>query len=183
MASIDTIPLTRNDGATASLADYRGSVLLIVNVASKCGLTPQYDALEALYRAKHAEGLEILGFPANNFNGQEPGTDAEIATFCSTTFDVTFPIFSKIDVTGPGIHPLYSALTVAVPQATGDGPMRKNLEGYGIEVNAAPDVLWNFEKFVVDRSGAVIARFAPDVAPDDPRLIAAIDKALTHGDS
>lgn len=178
MTTIDAIPLKRNDGSLTSLGDYRGKVLLIVNVASKCGLTPQYEALEALYRRKREAGLEILGFPANNFRDQEPGTDAEIATFCATTYDVTFPIFSKIDVTGDTIHPLYRALTEASPHATGDGPMRERLAGRGLDVGSPSDVLWNFEKFVVDRTGQVVARFAPDVAPDDPRLVEAVDRAL-----
>ncbi|QHG85666.1 glutathione peroxidase [Xanthomonas sp. NCPPB 1638] len=176
--SIHDIPLTRIDGASATLADYRGKVLLVVNVASKCGLTPQYTGLEALYRDKQAAGLEVLAFPANDFNGQEPGSNADIAQFCQLTYEVTFPMFSKIAVTGADIHPLYQALTSAQPQAVGDGPMREKLAGYGIVPNPMPGVLWNFEKFLVGRDGAVIARFAPDVPADDARLRAAVDAAL-----
>ncbi|MBB2758815.1 UNVERIFIED_ORG: glutathione peroxidase [Xanthomonas campestris] len=172
------IPVARIDGEPATLADYRGKVLLVVNVASKCGLTPQYEGLQALYRDKQAQGLEVLGFPANDFKGQEPGSEAEIAQFCQLTYDVSFPMFSKIAVTGAEIHPLYQALTSARPQATGDGPMREKLAGYGITPNPAPGVLWNFEKFLIGRDGRVIDRFAPDVSADDARLRAAVDAAL-----
>ena len=172
------IPLTSIEGQPASLADYQGKVLLVVNVASKCGLTAQYEGLEALYRARKDEGLEVLGFPANNFKGQEPGTDAEIREFCSVNYDVSFPMFSKISVAGEDRHPLYDALTAAQPAATGEGPMRAKLDGLGIPTNPAPEVLWNFEKFLVDRKGNVIGRFAPDVAPGDEKLTAAIDAAL-----
>ncbi|KQR08951.1 MULTISPECIES: glutathione peroxidase [Xanthomonas] len=179
-SSIHAIAVTRIDGAPATLADYRGKVLLVVNVASKCGLTPQYEGLEALYRDKHAAGLEVLAFPANDFNGQEPGSEAEIAQFCQLTYDVTFPMFSKIAVTGADTHPLYQALTSARPSATGDGPMREKLAGYGIAANPAPGVLWNFEKFLIGRDGTVIERFAPDVPADDARLRAAVDAALAE---
>jgi glutathione peroxidase len=174
---ISTLPLTRIDGASDTLAAHAGKVLLVVNVASKCGLTPQYEGLEALYRDKRAAGLEVLGFPANNFMGQEPGTEAEIADFCSTTFDVTFPMFAKLSAKGPDVHPLYAALTAAQPDAIGEGPMRERLAGHGV-VGAPGEVLWNFEKFLIGRDGAVIARFAPDVTPDDPRLASAIEAAL-----
>jgi glutathione peroxidase len=119
--SLYDIPLRQIDGSSASLADYRGNVLLVVNVASKCGLTPQYTELERLYQAKHANGLEVLGFPANNFKGQEPGGDSEIAKFCSAKYGVHFPLFSKISVLGEGQHPLYARLTAAQPAAIGDG--------------------------------------------------------------
>ena len=175
--SIYDIPVKRIDGSAGSLRDYAGKVLLVVNVASKCGLTPQYDGLEALYRAKRDQGLEVLGFPANNFGAQEPGTDAEIATFCSTTFDVDFPMFSKIDVVGPTRHPLYGALIAAQPEAEGAEGMRKRLEGYGIQT-APGEVMWNFEKFVVGRDGQVIGHFSPDTAPDDARLNEVLDEAL-----
>ncbi len=178
MSTIYDIPVNAIDGAQTTLRPYAGKVLLVVNVASKCGLTPQYEGLEALYEGKRAEGLEVLAFPANNFKGQEPGTDAEIQAFCTGTFGVKFPLFSKISVVGDDQHPLYRSLTQAQPQATGDGPFRARLEGYGIAPNAAPDVLWNFEKFLVSRAGEVVARFAPDTAADDPKLVAAIDAEL-----
>ena len=179
MSTIQDVPLKRIDGAPATLADYQGKVLLVVNVASKCGLTKQYEGLEALYRDKQAAGLEVLGFPANNFKGQEPGSDEEIADFCSTTYDVTFPMFSKISVTGEDIHPLYQGLTAARPAATGDGAMRERLKGFGIETGGPSDVVWNFEKFLVGRDGEVVGRFAPDVTVDDPRVVEAIDAALS----
>jgi glutathione peroxidase len=176
--SLYDIAVKRIDGQEATLVPFRGRVLLIVNVASKCGLTPQYAGLERLYQSKHAAGLEILGFPANNFMSQEPGTDSEIANFCSTTYDVHFPLFSKISVKGSDRHPLYTWLTSARPDAVGEGPMRARLADYGVKSGDTHEVLWNFEKFLIARDGRVAARFAPDVAPDDPRLIAAIDREL-----
>jgi glutathione peroxidase len=178
------IPLNRITGEGTSLAEYRGKVLLIVNVASKCGLTPQYDALEKLHARFKDSGFSVLGFPANDFAGQEPGSNEEIHTFCKSTFGVDFPMFSKIAVTGPAANPLYKALTAAQPKAStpnGDA-FRDNLAGYLKTQNLAPtnppEVLWNFEKFLVDRKGNVTARFAPDVLPDDPTVLAAIESAL-----
>lgn len=167
------------DGQPKNLGDYKGKVVLIVNVASKCGLTPQYDALESLYKSKKDAGLVVLGFPANDFGSQEPGTNKEIAEFCTATYHVSFPMFEKIAVTGEGQHPLYRALTSAKPGTVvpGDG-FREQLKGYGITPNPEPGVLWNFEKFLVSRTGEVVGRFAPDTAPDDPRLIAAIEAEL-----
>jgi glutathione peroxidase len=172
------LPLVTIDGKATTLAEYSGKVLLIVNVASKCGLTPQYAGLESLYQDKRAEGLEILGFPANNFKGQEPGTDEEIASFCSTSYDVHFPLFSKISVLGDDQHPLYAELTRAMPASTGEGPFRERLKGYGVNPDNQTDVLWNFEKFLIGRNGEVVGRFSPDVAADDARLVGAIDGAL-----
>lgn len=176
--SLYDIPLKQIDGTASSLADYQGKVLFVVNVASKCGLTPQYEGLETLYQSKKNEGLEVLGFPANNFKEQEPGSDEEIVSFCSTQYDVHFPLFSKISVVGADQHPLYAELTAAQPDATGEGPFRERLKGYGIETDNTTDVLWNFEKFLIDRQGNVVARFSPDVAADDARLLAAIDAHL-----
>jgi len=179
MTDLQQIPLTTIDGAPASLADHSGSVLLVVNVASQCGLTPQYTALEQLHRTYESQGFRVLGFPANDFGAQEPGSNEEIAEFCSTKFSVSFPMFSKISVVGAEQHPLYAALTSAAPRAEGDpDAFRTRLAGYGMTPNQDPDVLWNFEKFLVGRDGAVIARFAPTVAPDDPALVAAIEGAL-----
>ncbi len=176
--TIYDIPVTKIDGRPTDLGAYRGKVLLIVNVASKCGLTPQYEGLQAVYREKAGKGLEVLGFPANNFMNQEPGTEAEIADFCSTRYKVDFPLFSKIDVVGTEKHPLYRALTRAQPNGVGDGPMRERLANHGITPNAPPEVVWNFEKFLVARDGRVVERFAPDVVATDPRLVAAIDREL-----
>lgn len=176
--AIYDIPVKTIEGAPASLRDYAGKVLLVVNVASKCGLTPQYEGLEKLYKAKKDDGLVVLGFPANNFRGQEPGSNEEIASFCTTNYGVDFPMFEKIDVLGPEQHPLYTALTAAQPKAARNETMRERLEGYGIKTGGPNEVLWNFEKFVVGRDGKVLARFSPDVAPDDAELGATLDRAL-----
>lgn len=179
MSDLQQIPLTTITGGETTLDDYRGKVLLVVNVASKCGLTPQYEALERLYRTYQAQGFEVLGFPANNFLGQEPGTNEEIAEFCNVNYSVTFPLFAKISVVGDDQHPLYGALTAAAPRAEGDpDAMRQQLSGHGLAVNDDPDVLWNFEKFLIGRDGAVITRFAPSTAPEDPIVIAAVEAAL-----
>ena len=166
------------EGETKSLADYQGKVLLIVNTASKCGFTPQFAGLEKIYEKYKEQGFEVLGFPCNQFGGQDPGSNQEIGSFCQRNYGVSFPMFAKISVAGADIHPLYQALTAAQPAAIGEGPMRERLEGFGIATNPAPAVLWNFEKFLVGKDGAVIARFAPDVAADDARLREAIDTAL-----
>ncbi|HEY0271018.1 MAG TPA: glutathione peroxidase [Sphingomonas sp.] len=181
MTIVQEIPLKTIDGAPSSLGDYAGKVLLVVNVASKCGLTPQYAALESIYRTYHDRGFEVLGFPANDFGAQEPGTDAEIATFCSTSYEVDFPMFSKISVVGEDKHPLYAALIAAQPEALGTETFRERLAGYGRAPNPVPEVLWNFEKFLIGRNGAVVARFSPDMAPDDARIVTAIETALDAG--
>ncbi len=177
--SIYSIDVKKNDGTHATLAEHKGEVLLIVNVASKCGLTPQYTALEQAHERFAKKGLAILGFPANDFLGQEPGTDAEIKEFCESKYKVQFPIYGKISVVGEAQHPLYKALTAArpTPETTG-GDMREKLAGYGHVSKHESDVLWNFEKFLVSRKGEVVARFLPDVTPDDPRLVKAIEAEL-----
>jgi glutathione peroxidase len=180
--AIQAIPLKTISGTDASLGDFAGKVLLVVNVASKCGLTPQYEALEKLYEKYSERGFAVLGFPANDFGAQEPGTDAEIADFCRTNFSVAFPMFSKIAVTGEDKHPLYRELTQAMPSATGDKEaFRERLRGYGMTPTEDPDILWNFEKFLLARDGTVAARFAPATAPDDPAVIAAIEAELAKG--
>jgi glutathione peroxidase len=176
--SIYDIPLNSIEGKPTNLGAYKDKVLLVVNVASKCGLTPQYEGLQKLYTEKHGEGLEVLGFPANDFGAQEPGTEAEIASFCSTKYDVTFPMFQKITVVGETKHPLYKVLTDAKPVADGGNSFRERLAGYGMTPNSEPEVLWNFEKFVIGRDGKVVARFTPDTKADDPKLVAALDAAL-----
>jgi glutathione peroxidase len=168
------------NGEPASLGDYAGSVLLVVNVASKCGLTPQYTALQALYQRYSKDGLVVLGFPANNFGGQEPGSNEEIAEFCDTGYSVSFPLFAKISVVGEDQHPLYAELTSQAPSADGKEPFRENLRGYGMTPTEDPDVLWNFEKFLVSRDGTVTGRFAPAVTPDDPELVGAIERELSR---
>lgn len=173
------IALTRNDGSADSLAAHRGHVLLVVNTASQCGLTPQYEGLEALQRKYAGQGFEVLGFPANDFGAQEPGSDAEIRQFCQLNYDVSFPLFRKASVAGPDKQPLYAALTEAAPEKRGDAAgFRGMLEGHGLTPNPDPEVLWNFEKFLIGKDGTVAARFAPNVAPDDPELVAAIEQAL-----
>jgi glutathione peroxidase len=184
MSTLTSIPLTTLSGSPATLADYPGKVLLIVNVASKCGLTPQYTALEQLYQQFKDKGLVVLGFPANDFAAQEPGTDQEIAKFCTSEYPVTFPLFSKITVKGPHIHPLYRELTSAAPtHLVNDAGFRDGITGYLKSQNmpapdAPPAVLWNFEKFLVGRDSTVLARFAPDMPPTDPRILTAIEEAL-----
>lgn len=178
MASVYDISVNRIDGQETTLNQYAGKVLLLVNVASKCGLTPQYEGLEKLYSAKKAEGLEILGFPSNNFLAQEPGTDEEIQQFCSLNYQVDFPLFSKISVAGADKHPLYQTLTQTIPTRIGEGPWWKDLVDYGLTPNEPPEVLWNFEKFLVNKQGEVVARFAPDITADDPRIVDAINAEL-----
>lgn len=181
-SALEAIPVNAIDGHPATLANYEGKVRLVVNVASKCGLTPQYTALEALYRKYQPQGFEILGFPANEFGAQEPGTEQEIKDFCSTQYDVTFPLFAKIVVKGPGQHPLYAALTRAQPEAVKlpGTDFRGKLVAHGIDVGSPNDILWNFEKFLVNRQGEVVARFAPDVAPDSPILVEAVERELSR---
>ncbi|WP_340265059.1 glutathione peroxidase [Sphingobium mellinum] len=181
MTDIQNIPLKTIKGSDSSLADYAGKVVLAVNVASKCGLTPQYEGLEKLYGDYKDKGLVVAGFPANDFGAQEPGSNDEIANFCTTNFGVDFPMFEKIVVTGPEKHPLYAALTSAQPKAQGEGDaFREKLKGYGMTPTEAPEVLWNFEKFVIAKDGTVAARFAPDTTPDDPALISAIEAELAR---
>ncbi|RPI15328.1 MAG: glutathione peroxidase [Acidobacteriales bacterium] len=156
-ASIHDFTVTSIQGKLAPLSEYQGKVVLVVNVASKCGFTPQYKGLEALYRKYQDQGFVVLGFPANNFKSQEPGTNEEIQAFCTRTYDVTFPMFSKISVVGEDKAPLYQYLT----QTGGEIP-------------------WNFTKFLADRDGKVIARFGSKTTPDSPEVISAIEKALAH---
>ena len=155
------IPIATLDGKPTSLSAYRGKALLVVNVASKCGLTPQYKGLQQLHDTYAARGFEVIGFPCNQFGGQEPGTPQEIQTFCDTNYHVTFPLMAKLEVNGKGRHALYGKLT-AVPDAKGE----------------AGDVQWNFEKFLVHPGGKKVERFRPKTAPDDPALVAAIESAL-----
>ena len=159
--SIYDHPVQALDGSEADLHDYEGKVALVVNVASKCGLTPQYEGLEKLQRTYGDQGFTVLGFPCNQFLGQEPGSNEEIATFCSVTYGVTFPMFDKIDVNGDDQHPLYAELT-QVEDADG----------------AAGDVQWNFEKFLINGRGEVVGRFGSSVSPESQELRSAIQSAL-----
>lgn len=153
--------LDRIDGTPQSLGEYRGRVLLLVNVASKCGNTPQYEGLEALYEQYRERGFGVLGFPSNDFGAQEPGSNAEIASFCRSTYGVRFPMFAKIRVTGEDAHPLYREIT-SLPEPIG-GPVK-----------------WNFQKYLVDRSGRVVARYSPRTQPDDAALVARIEALLAE---
>jgi glutathione peroxidase len=159
--SIYDVPLTTLQGEATSLGAHQGQALLLVNVASKCGLTPQYEGLERLQQAYGPRGFSVVGFPCNQFGAQEPGSPEEIVTFCSTTYGVSFPLMEKLEVNGPGRHPLYDALT-AVPDAEG----------------AAGDIQWNFEKFLVSPEGEVVARFRPVVDPEAPEVTDAIEALL-----
>ena len=159
--SLYDIPLRTLSGEAASLGDYEGKALLIVNVASKCGLTPQYAGLERLQERYAARGFTVLGFPSNQFAGQEPGSSEEIQTFCSTTYGVSFPLFEKTDVNGDGRHPLYEELTKAAD-----------------DQGQAGDVSWNFEKFLIGPDGAVAARIRPRTEPEAAEVVAAIEALL-----
>ncbi|UQI45402.1 glutathione peroxidase [Streptomyces sp. HU2014] len=159
--SLYDIPLRTLSGEPASLADHRGKALLVVNVASKCGLTPQYEGLERLQQRYAARGFTVLGFPSNQFAGQEPGSAEEIATFCSATYGVSFPLFEKADVNGDGRHPLYTELT-RTRDAAGE----------------AGDVQWNFEKFLLSPEGEVVGRFRPRVEPEADEVVRAIEAQL-----
>ena len=161
VAAMWNAPINTLQGKPTSLEAHKGKALLLVNVASKCGLTPQYEQLEALARKYGPQGLEVIGFPCNQFGKQEPGSAEEIQEFCSATYGVTFPMMEKIEVNGDGRHPIYQQLT-QIPDASGH-------QG---------DIRWNFEKFVVSADGSQITRFAPKTRPDDPSVIAAIEQAL-----
>jgi len=178
--SIYDIAVNDIAGKPSSLAQFKGKVVLIVNVASKCGLTKQYEALEKLYDEYRVQGLVVAGFPANDFAGQEPGTNEEIQAFCKGSFGVNFPMFAKITVVGAQKHPLYRLLVEAQPKAesTAKVPFSEKLKEHGINPNPEPELLWNFEKFLVGRDGQVIRRFSPDTTPDDASLVSAVKSAL-----
>ena len=161
--SLYDIPIKDLSGKEASLAPYKGKVLLLVNVASKCGLTRQYAALEQLHSKYKDRGFSVLGFPCNDFMGQEPGTPEQIQQFCSATYGVTFPLFEKLHVKGPGQHPLYAFLT-----------------GKGAAFPG--NIAWNFGKFLVGRDGKILARFEPKTTPDSPEAVKAVEAALATGD-
>jgi len=180
MSELYDVPVTTIDGRAQTLGDYAGKVLLIVNVASQCGLTPQYEQLEQLYQEQRQAGLEILGFPCNQFGAQEPGSEAEIQQFCQTNYDVHFPMFNKIEVNGANRHPLYRQLIEAQPesQKLPDSQMMKILAERGLLSGGPSDIAWNFEKFLVDRNGVPVARFAPDLPVTHPDVRNAIQTVL-----
>jgi glutathione peroxidase len=168
------------DGEETNLGEYKDKVLLVVNVASKCGLTPQYEGLETLYENYKDKGFEVLGFPSNDFMGQEPLSEDEIKDFCSTNYNVQFPLFSKIGINGENRHPLYENLIEARPQTdvTNGDDMLNGLIKFGHKHLNETDVLWNFEKFLIGKNGQVVSRIAPDVKPEDERLTAKIEEEL-----
>ncbi len=182
MSDLHSISIRRADKTETTLGEFREKVILIVNVASKCGLTSQYEGLERIHEKYAGRGFNVLGFPANEFGAQEPGTDAEIQQFCTLNFGVKFPVFSKVVVKGPGQHPLYAHLTSEYPEATKKGSsVRKvfrKLLFSGSFTGESGEITWNFEKFLIDRKGEIVARFAPDVLPDDPLVIEAIESEL-----
>jgi glutathione peroxidase len=177
--TVQDFAVTDIDGNEHSLKEYAGRALLIVNVASKCGLTPQYEGLEALYRATKDRGLEVLGFPCNQFGGQEPGTNEEIATFCSTSYDVSFPLFDKVDVNGPDAHPLFAYLRAQAPGDFGpeSGDLYKWIQSSRPEAIGTDEVKWNFTKFLVGRDGEVVRRYEPTVLPD--QILPDLDAVLS----
>ncbi len=174
MKPIYEISAPKIDGTPAKLGDYAGKVMLIVNVASKCGLTPQYDGLEKLYATYKDKGLVVLGFPANNFSGQEPGTNEQIQDFCRSVYGVDFPMFAKLSVRGEDQAPLYQVLTEAQPKRTLNATPKPG----AVAKQGEKDVRWNFEKFLVSRDGNVVARFDPDLVPLDPILVGAVEREL-----
>ncbi|MDQ9124818.1 glutathione peroxidase [Serratia fonticola] len=177
---IYAIPLQTIENQSATLNAYAGKVLLVVNVASECGLTKQYEGLEKLYETWREQGFAVLGFPSNEFLGQEPGSNEEILAFCRGTFGVQFPMFAKIEVNGEGRHPLYRELIAAQPQAVapeGSGFLER-MSSKGRAPKHTGDILWNFEKFLIGRDGTVIQRFSPDMTPEDPQVSEAIKQAL-----
>ncbi|KAF3996149.1 glutathione peroxidase [Glaciimonas immobilis] len=176
--NIPQIPLQRPDGTFATLSDYLGQVVLVVNVASKCGLTPQYAGLESLYKEKREAGLTVLAFPAGNFRDQELDSDTEISAFCTLNYGVSFPIFSKISVAGADQHPLYAGLTHALPQALAADEFVTMMQKHNLHLASEPELLWNFEKFLISRQGEVVGRFAPHIGVEDPRLAQAIEAEL-----
>lgn len=177
---IDNIPLRLIDGTPTTLEAFKGKALLLVNVASKCGLTPQYEGLEKLYEAYQEKGLVVLGFPANNFGAQEPGTPAEIQEFCRMNYSIKFPLFEKISVKGSDQHPLYKKLVETKPKAlSANGDVfEEKLKGYGITRENPSDILWNFEKFLINQKGEVVERFSPDTEPTNAALVKAIEGLL-----
>jgi glutathione peroxidase len=178
--SIYDIPVKTIDGNETNLGEFKGKTLLIVNVASKCGLTPQYEGLQKLYSEYKDKGVEVLGFPANNYLGQEPGTEEEIKDFCSTNYNVTFPMFAKLSTKGDDQHPLYKYLTETKPETdVNDGDLEEKLKGFGSVRSTPSEVLWNFEKFLVSKDGEIVARFAPDVKPDDSRLVEKLEAEIS----
>lgn len=170
------------DGNETALNEFQGKVMLIVNVASKCGLTPQYEGLEKLYKNYQEKGLVVLGFPANEFLSQEPGSNSDIQQFCTMNYGVDFPMFEKIVVKGEGQHPLYQYLTTTKPQTTmkEGGKLISMLKDKGLLTGKENDIKWNFEKFLINRKGEIVDRFSPELDPMDPVIVKAVERELAN---
>lgn len=179
-SSLKSIPFENKSGETVTLEAFDAKAYLIVNVASKCGLTPQYEDLQALYAKYQDQGLEILAFPANEFLAQEPGTNDEIQSFCATNYQVTFPVNHKMVVKGEGQHPLYAALTAAQPEATkgDDGTFEALLTSNGLITGEPHDIKWNFEKFLLNAKGEVVGRYFPDITSANAQFMSDLETLL-----
>lgn len=179
-SKLSQIAFNLNGGKSATLSDYDDKVIMLVNVASQCGLTPQYEGLERIYEKYQEKGFLIIGFPANEFAAQEPGSNSEIQEFCKLNYGVKFPIAEKIIVKGDSMHPLYQILTEEKPIAAKntDSALEGKLNEHGLLSGKAGDIMWNFEKFLIGKDGNIIERFAPDVPPEDPMIVKAIEAAL-----
>ena len=180
MSNIANIEFKDAGGNVKTISDFKGKAYLVVNTASKCGLTPQYEGLEALYEKYKDKGLVVLGFPDNEFLAQEPGTNEEIQEFCRANFNIKFPVNEKIVVKGEGQHPLYKALTTGKKEAVKNqnGEFEAKLTGAGLITGAPEDIHWNFEKFLVDADGNIVERYFPDIAPNDERITTKIESLL-----
>jgi glutathione peroxidase len=180
MQKVYNFNVKKIDGSDLSLDEFKGKVMLVVNVASKCGLTPQYEGLEKLYKQYKERGLTVLGFPANEFAGQEPGSNEDIQQFCTMNFGVDFPMFQKIVVKGEGQHPLYSFLTEKKPETTmkEGGKLIGLLKEKNLLSGKHNDVKWNFEKFLINKKGEVVDRFSPELDPLDPIIVKAVEREL-----
>lgn len=179
-SKISQIEFDLANGKPTTLSAFEARAIMVVNVASKCGLTPQYEGLEKIYEKYKEKGFVVVGFPANEFAGQEPGTNEEIQAFCQTSYGVKFPVAAKLVVKGEGQHPLFTLLTEEKPVATMKvgGTLEGKLREHGLLNGKAGDIMWNFEKFLLDKKGNVIERFAPDITPEDPAILHAIENAL-----
>lgn len=179
-SKISQIPFELNNGQTTTLSDFGDKVVMLVNVASQCGLTPQYEGLEKIYEKYQGQGFVVVGVPANEFGAQEPGTNDEIKEFCQMNYGIKFPLAKKMIVKGEGQHPLYELLTQEKPLASmkPGGTLEAKLREHGLLSGKAGDIMWNFEKFLIDKKGNVIERFAPDIAPEDSVVTNAIEREL-----
>lgn len=177
---LGTINFKLADGKVTNLNDFKGQTVLVVNVASECGLTPQYEGLEKIYNEYKSKGFTVLGFPANEFGAQEPGTNEEIQSFCKMNYGVTFPVAQKIIVKGEEIHPLYKSLITTAPKAVANpnGKLKAVLKEHNLLSGTEDEIMWNFEKFLINKKGEIVKRFAPDIEPNDAVLLSTIEESL-----